>query len=207
MARPPSNPKRPEVYRRPAGATSPVPILPVPSGQFSASPSMAAAARPTVPGKPVLAEQKPPPTLPGVRFGPELPRPHLFPRSAVERTSLPPFGISVDLPGLDAVADDDLPAAVARALDETEPAPRELIRRIGQARGAAFLRARYAKTLQIEARGGLRLITHGRRRTPGGCFFVQCRDRMTLEAFETLASLACLAVGLVPRPSEPPPAP
>jgi hypothetical protein len=133
------------------------------------------------------------------RFGPWLPRPNEFPRPVVDRAALLTLGEPLELPSLDQVPDAMVASAIARALDETEPAPRELIRRIGLSRGTAFLRARYAKTRRVEAEGGLRLATHGRRRTPGGCFFVQCRDRMELEAYETLWSLACLAVGLIPR--------
>jgi hypothetical protein len=173
------------------------PHRPAPS-RFPRDPEDVAAVPPTIDGKPV------PPPARAVRLGPYLPRPHLFPRPLVER-AMPAFGEPVDLPELVNVPDEEVPAAIARALDETEPAPQELIRRIGQARGMDFLRGRYARTRKIEAEGGLRLATHGRRRTPGGCFLVQCRDRMTLEAFETLSSLASLAVGLVPRSSEPPP--
>ena len=192
MARPPLKPKVPEVYRRPLAP------MPPPAAAATLS-AVLPTATPAIEGKPVSSSPG------GVRFGPYLPRPHLFARPLVERT-MPPFGEPVDLPELVNVPDEDVPAAIARALDETEPAPQELIRRIGQARGIDFLRGRYARTRKIEAEGGLRLATHGRRRTPGGCFFVQCRDRMTLEAFETLSSLASLAVGLVPRSSEPPPA-
>nr|MBA3843787.1 hypothetical protein [Actinomycetota bacterium] len=95
----------------------------------------------------------------------------------------------------------ELPAAIARALNETAPAPCELIRRIGEKRGAEFLRARYARTRAIEAQGGRPLKKLQRRRTPGGCFFAECDRRMPAGSFSTLSSLALLAVGLRPHPS------
>lgn len=193
MARPPSKSTKPpevEFYRHaPITVPSAVPTSPRAS-------SVPPAALPPVRAETPAAKTYPPP-----RLGPWLPRPNLFPRPApVERASLPPFGQPVDLPMLDAVEDAQLPDAIARALEETAPAARELIRRIGHARGAAFLHARYAKTRAIEAAGGLRLPTYDRRRTPGGTFFVQCRARMTPEAFEDLSSLALLTVGLLPTP-------
>lgn len=62
-------------------------------------------------------------------------------------------------------------AIIAGALGETEFAPRANITNIVQALGRTQARALLAKTLEIEANGGMMLPDGSRRRTPGGVFF------------------------------------
>ncbi len=198
MARPPIKPptKQPEVYRRGAPTAAP-----------AGKPDNARAENATLPATPVAkasapAASEPPPFAP--HFGPYLPAAHRFARDPVDLATLRPIGEAIHLPELEGVPDEELAGAIARALNETAPAPRELIRLIGAKCGAAFLRARYAKTRKVEARGGKVLKNQQRRRTSGGCFLGECARRMPVGSFATLSSLALLAVGLTPCPSYPP---
>lgn len=186
MSRPPIKPptKQREVYRR-------------------AAPADAGAETATLPATPVATASAPEDREPP-RFGPYLPAAHRFPREPVDLSTLRPIGEAIHLPALENVPDEELPRAIARALNETAPVPRELIRLIGAKYGAAFLRARYAKTRKIEAGGGKALKNQQRRRTSGGCFLGECARRMAVGSFATLSSLAPLAVGLRPCASSPP---
>ncbi len=196
MAKPPAKmPPVVEVYRR-RGAPAATPAGDRPAEGATTLPATPAA-KASGPAAPETPEALP-------FFGPFLPSPRRFAREPVDLASLPPMGEPVHLPDLAGVSDAELPAAIARALNETAPAPCELIRRIGEKRGAAFLRARYARTRAIEAQGGRALKTLQRRRTPGGCFFVECDRRMPAGQFSALSSLSLLAVGLRPHPSYPP---
>lgn len=201
MARPPTKKPVVEVYRRRAAPDDAPPVV-KPADAFAESAT-------TLPATPVakasaLPAGEPPPLA--ARFGPYLPGPRRFAREPVDVAALPPVGKAVHLPELGSAPDEELAGAIARALNETASAPCELIRRIGAKYGPQFLRARYAKAREIEARGGRMLKKLQRRRTPGGCFFAECERRMPAGSFATLASLSALAVGLTPSPSYPPPA-
>jgi len=62
-------------------------------------------------------------------------------------------------------------AMIADALGETTPQPRDGILQIVQSLGRTQSRALFAKTLGIEAGGGMMLPDNSRRRTAGGVFF------------------------------------
>jgi phosphorylated adapter RNA export protein len=66
---------------------------------------------------------------------------------------------------------DELQAAIADQLGETEALPRRQIRRAVRALGEERARALLAEALAIEAVGGELLPDGSRRRTPGGVFF------------------------------------
>lgn len=203
-----------EVYRRPAPAMSPPPSAVAPLPVRSVTPSA------TVPSTPVAkkaaAVDAAPRSEAGVRnestpreasdepYGPELPPPSWFPFAELAPSARLPLGECRELPALDDIADGELARAVADALGETEPAPRELVRRIGEARGLLFLRECYAKTLVLEKRGGCAIRKYGdgskRRRTSGGLFLFLCRKRIESKGFAELSARASLAVGLTPRP-------
>ncbi len=132
--------------------------------------------------------------------GPWLPRPELFERPPVDRTQLVPLGLPVTLPSLD-VADDDLARAVADALDEREPRARLLIERLVGHVDAGGLRALYARTVKLEAKGGVSLRFGKERRTSGGVFFSLAVARIGSRKFLQASVLAALTVGLTPRPT------
>jgi hypothetical protein len=203
-----------EVYRRPAAAVSPPPPAVVPSPVRSETPR---ATLPSTPkAKKVAVEEGAPRSEAVVRnestprevrdepYGPELPPPSWFPFAELAPSARLPLGEHRELPALDDVADDELARAVADALGETEPAPRELVRRIGEARGLLFLRECYAKTRVLEKRGGCPVRKYGdgskRRRTSGGLFLLLCRKRIEPKGFAELSARASLAVGVTPRP-------
>jgi hypothetical protein len=72
-------------------------------------------------------------------------------------------------------------ATIAQQLGETDPIPREQIRRIVERLGAEPALAFLRDTLEIEAQGGMLLPDRGRRRTPGGVFFYLVRSRISME--------------------------
>jgi hypothetical protein len=69
-------------------------------------------------------------------------------------------------------------AAIADRLGETEAGPRRTIARIVQELGAERALALLQETLQIEAADGMLLPDGSRRRTPGGVFFSLVKERL-----------------------------
>lgn len=67
---------------------------------------------------------------------------------------------------------------IAKALAESKI---QLIRRIIQVRGLDFAEELLAKTLEIEANGGLMVKEGDRRRTPGGVFLLLAKEQLTEE--------------------------
>ena len=76
---------------------------------------------------------------------------------------------------------DELHAAIADQLGETEALPRRQIGRVARALGEERARALLAETLAIEAAGGESLPDGSRRRTPGGVFFRLLRGAASRE--------------------------
>jgi hypothetical protein len=74
-------------------------------------------------------------------------------------------------------------ARLADALGETEREARSKIAEIVRHIGIDEVRAIYARTLQVEAEGGMWLERHGRRRSIGGVFFVLAGQSPALVAY------------------------
>ena len=72
-------------------------------------------------------------------------------------------------------------ANIAQQLGETDPIPREQIRRILERLGAEAALTLLRETLEIEAQGGMLLPDRSRRRTPGGVFFHLVHSRVSKE--------------------------
>jgi RNA recognition motif-containing protein len=67
---------------------------------------------------------------------------------------------------------------ISEKLGENEKEPIEYIKRIVRLGGISFSRALLEETLQIEADGGMSILSGERRRTPGGVFFFLARKRL-----------------------------
>jgi hypothetical protein len=76
---------------------------------------------------------------------------------------------------------DETAATIAQQLGETDPIPREQIRRIIERLGAEATFAFLREAMEIEAQGGMLLSNERRRRTPGGVFFYLTRSRVSEE--------------------------
>ena len=75
---------------------------------------------------------------------------------------------------------------IAYQLSENEKKPRRQIYNIVSVCGVEFSRQLLKDTLEIEANGGMMVVTGDRRRTPGGVFFQLARDRMEEEERERI---------------------
>jgi len=74
---------------------------------------------------------------------------------------------------------------IAHALGEAPgDESRDQFCRLGRELGVEGLRKLYARTLEVEASGGMMVETNERRRTPGGVFLRLARDLLDDEAFE-----------------------
>jgi PHAX RNA-binding domain-containing protein len=76
---------------------------------------------------------------------------------------------------------DETAATIAQQLGETDPIPREQIRRIVERLGTEAALRLLRETLEIEAHGGMLLPDRSRHRTPGGVFFYLVRSRTSKE--------------------------
>ena len=76
---------------------------------------------------------------------------------------------------------DETAANIAQQLGETDPIPREQIRRILERLGAEAALTLLRETLEIEAQGGMLLPDRSRRRTIGGVFFHIVHSRVSKE--------------------------
>lgn len=175
----------------PAPAPLTAPVVPV---EESSQTKLVAASSGTSPDSSSLAEVEP-----EVWFGPWLPRPGRFPLASVDVTKLPPLGVPVLLPAIDA-PDELLADALATALGELEPSPRLLIERVIGHVGPDSARALYEKTRRKENEGGAGV--YDRRRTSGGIFFSLVERQMGWRPFLQASVLAALTVGIVPGPSK-----
>jgi hypothetical protein len=85
---------------------------------------------------------------------------------------------------------DEVAAAIAERLGETEEVPRKGIAQIVRAAGRTQAIALLEQTLQIEAAGGMMLPDGSRRRTLGGVFFhlafTVCQGQLTFDPFRQL---------------------
>lgn len=80
-----------------------------------------------------------------------------------------------------AVADE-----IADAMGETEEKPRNQIRNVVRYCGIEFAQEVYQDMLNIEANGGMLILTGERRRTQGGVFFQLVRERIDQETRERI---------------------
>jgi len=78
-------------------------------------------------------------------------------------------------PAMDKAARRALAGEIAAQLGETEPEPGRLIARALRLLGEERVQAIVARTLEVEAAGGMMLPDGSRRRTPGGVFFYLLR--------------------------------
>ena len=76
--------------------------------------------------------------------------------------------------------------SIADTLGETEPGPIKQIGRVLQILGPERVQALVEETLQVEASGGMMTNDGKRRRTIGGVFFKQVRDKTTREERHTI---------------------
>lgn len=74
---------------------------------------------------------------------------------------------------------EEMAAALAARLGETETAPRKQIKRAVRVLGPERVGALLDRTLETERDGGLMLPDGSRRRTPGGVFFYLLRRSVT----------------------------
>lgn len=81
---------------------------------------------------------------------------------------------------------DQAVSVLAQALGESTPEARATLRQIIQLKGVAFVEQLLARTLEIEASGGLRTHDGTRQRTRGGIFFFLVRRRVTLDEHRTI---------------------
>jgi PHAX RNA-binding domain-containing protein len=72
---------------------------------------------------------------------------------------------------------DETTATIAQQLGETDPIPREQIRRIVERLGTEATLGLLRETLDLEAQGGMLLPDRSRQRTRGGVFFYLVRSR------------------------------
>ncbi len=68
--------------------------------------------------------------------------------------------------------------SLADALGETQEKPRNQVRNVARYCGTNFTQQVYDDMLEIEAHGGMLVLTGERRRTPGGIFFQLVRERI-----------------------------
>ena len=96
-------------------------------------------------------------------------------------------------------------ANIAQQLGETDPIPREQIRRILERLGAEAALTLLRETLEIEAQGGMLLPDRSRRRTPGGVFFHIVHSRASKEDRLYLASCSTISASIARRAPVAPP--
>jgi hypothetical protein len=96
-------------------------------------------------------------------------------------------------------------ARIAKLLGEEQYKPRRQIRKLGQILGIEGIQKLYERTLEVEAAGGMFLELEGRRRSPGGVFFVLSHDQLSDEQFLSVFQRPRLPPGARPplprRPS------
>lgn len=74
-----------------------------------------------------------------------------------------------------------LAAQVAAELGESDEGPLQQIKELIHMMGAEFVQTLLAETTEIERNGGMLMLSGKRRRTPGGVFFFQAKQKMTPE--------------------------
>ena len=81
----------------------------------------------------------------------------------------------------------EITTEITAQLGETEPTPRQALKRAVRILGPAQVQALLDRTLDIERSGGLLLPDGSRRRTPGGVFFYLVRTTVApKEAYKIL---------------------
>lgn len=88
-------------------------------------------------------------------------------------------------------------ARIADLLQEQNRRARHQIRKLGRILGIETIQRLYEQTLEIEANGGMFLASQGRRRSPGGVFFVLSYELLDEQQF----------LSVFHRPKLPPSAP